>query len=402
MQTDSRRTLRELSHIAQVRWGMGLASWILVSSFTLGCSCDEEKKAPPPPAPAVAEEPKLPPGVDETLLEELRKASTACTVEEARKRVDCNGGDKNALILAFNKGERERLRALPTLAFALTEKDEKLNALSSAVLYGAFRTGLGPEAKPGAVEPALAEQLLKAAVSLPPSVGMQVMPAATHTSVLAGSLGKLVKALDSTVPVQVRTMAYRYLMVYGRLEGFETVRQLGSDPGAAVVLAAIESPRNMRDWSTAEQAAICPWAAQFLDDARAPVAGNAMAVLSNCSGKELDHLLDSLEKSLKEKQFSFIQATALRDICGTPQMRKEEKATDAQCKRVRALHANAAKSRDVQERVRAMVLSSLAHLWPDERTISLSKQLASGPESDLKKTAEQIVVRLERSSKKEK
>lgn len=373
------------------------AGCVALCLLLLGCTCSRKEEQPEKPAPAAPKKPELPADVDEDLLSALKEAAKTCTVATARQRITCNGGDKNALVLSFNKGERDRKKALPTFVHALQSKDEKLQALAAVVLYASFRTGLGPEAKKGTVKPATASALLDAALALPDSMAMQVIPAATHASTLAGKTDELTKALTQDVSIQVRTMAYRYLMVYGRLKAFETIRQLGSDPGAAVVLAAIESPRNMRDWTVEEQEAICPWAAGFLEDSRAPVAGNAMAVVSNCTGKELDQLLDRMDKTLKDKQFSFIHATALRDVCGSARERRESGATDEQCERVRRVQEKVVKDDDIQGRVRAMCLSSLAYTWPDEKSLKIARSLDGSDEADLARTAGQVVTRLERT-----
>ncbi len=378
---------------------IGLALYLLTALLVCGCTCQREENEQTPNAPTAPKKPELPENVDKALLEELRSASAGCERSQARQRTTCSGGEKNALVLSFNKGERERLSALPTLVFALDSKDEKLQALAAAVLYASYRTSLGPGAGQEKVDPEMAKSLLERTMSLPEPLAVQVIPAATHVATLAGQTKELATALKEDVSVQLRTMAYRYLMVYGRLEAFQTIRELGANAGTAVVLAAIESPRNMRDWTTAEQESICPWAVQFLEDSRSPVAGNAMAVVSNCTGKELDRLLERIERTLKDKQFSFIHSTALRDVCGPASKRRERAATEAQCSTVRRLQEKAARSSDVKGRVRAMVLSSLASAWPDAKTLALARSLEKESDIDVGRTAGQIVTRLERSAK---
>lgn len=370
---------------------------VAIVAFVTGCSCEREKKEEVKEAPATPQEPAIPADVDQELFKLLEQAAVDCKVADARQRITCNGGEKNALALSFNKGERDRIAALPTLVYALKSEDEKLRALSAAVLYASFRTGLGPQAKKGAVKSEAASDFLKVTLALSDPLAMQAIPAATHASMLAGNAKELIAALSPEVPVQVRTMAYRYLMVYGRLDAFETIRTLGSDPGAAVVLSAIESPRNMREWTSEEQEAVCPWAVGFLDDTRPPVVGNAMAVLSNCAGKELDELLERLEQTLKEKQFSFIHSTALRDVCGAARTRREKGATDEQCDKVRRLQEKALKDADVKGRVRAMCLSSLAYNWPDEKTLAVARALKKDSDADVERTANQVITRLERT-----
>ncbi len=202
---------------------------------------------------------------------------------------------------------------------------------------------------------------------------MQAIPAAVHGVTLSGQTHLIHEKLTNDVPIQVRTMAYRYLMVYGRLEAFERIKELSSDPGMAVVLSSVESPRHMEDWTANEQEAICPWAVTFLEDDRAPVAGNAMAVLSNCAGEQLDALLERIDQTLEDEQFSFIHSTALRETCERKGKSKERDATARQCKHVRKLQERASLASEVQPRVRAMSLSNVAYTWPDKESLKLAK-----------------------------
>lgn len=363
-------------------------------AFATGCTCDRADKPKEEPAKVEPQAPQLPPDVDEALLKELEKAATGCESVEGQARINCQGGDKNAIILSFNKGERKRIASLPTFVHALTSADKKLNALAASVLYASFRTGLDADAKKESVSKKLAQELIEASMKLPDPAAMQAIPVATHVAMLSGQSQLLYDALEKDVAIQVKTMSYRYMMVYGRLPAFEKIRELSKDPGAAVVLAAIESPRNMADWTKEEQSVICPWAEKMLDDTRPPVAGNAAAVLGNCAGAELDTMLDKLEQVLKDNQFSFLHATALRDICGEARKQRAEAASDEQCEKVRKLQELAVRDEDIEGRVRAMALSTMAFTWPDERSHKLAKTFAEAKDQDVARTAQQIVTRL--------
>lgn len=369
-------------------------SVLLLGFLSAGCKCGREEQKPVEKPEQIDAEPALPPDVDAGLLSDLKEAALLCKAAEGKTRIDCQGGEKSALVLSFNRGQRKRIASLPTFAFALKDPDEKLKALAAAVLYASFRTDLGPEAKPEAVSKELSKQLLEAALALPDSMSMQAIPAATHAALLSDQKQLLFDALDQGVAVQVKTMAYRYMMVYGRLSVFERISAAAKDPGAAVVLAAVESPRNMQNWTQEEQAAICPWARTLLEDARPPVAGNAAAVLSNCAGGELDALLDRVTKVQKENQFSYLHATALRDICGDVRKGRPVPASDAQCERVRKLQTEAARDSDLEGRVRAMALSTMAHTWPDAQTLEVAKKLAKEKNVEVARSAAQIVTRL--------
>jgi hypothetical protein len=371
-----------------------LAGSLSVGLLSTGCKCNSEKKVEKPAPSEEPSEPKLPAAVDADLFGALKKAAAECKATPGQDRIDCNGGDKNAIVLSFNRNERDRVQSLPTFSYALSLQDPKLDALAASVLYASFRNDFGPSAKKKEVSPALAKELLAATLRLPSALAMQAMPAAAHAAMLSGQEKDLYQALSDDLSIQVKTMAYRYLMVYGRLAAFDKIQELGKSPAAAVVLAAIESPRNMSDWKPEDQAAICPWAEAFLNDARPAVAGNAAAVLSNCSGEQLDHLLTQIDRVIKEKQFTFVHATALRDICGKERAKRSSGATDKQCEKVRSLQEKVATDSAVPSRVRAMSLSTLAYTWADEKSLALAKKLEKDGEADVARAAEQIVTRL--------
>jgi hypothetical protein len=361
----------------------------LLASAQVGCNKKKENSAPAPAAAPVVEVNK---NIDQELLSALKDAAVDCKVLEKQQRVNCAGAKKNALVLSFNRGDRKRVGSLPTLTEGLKDKDPKVGALTSAVLYGSFRLGFGKDAENDKPKPDVAASLLAAALALPPSAAMQAIPAATHAATLSGQTEALLAKLDKNAALQIRTMAYRYLMVYGRLSVFNEIKTIAKDPSTAVALAAIESPRNMKDWTTKEQEQICPWATAFLEDKRPPVAGNATAVLSNCAGEHLDALITRIEQLLKDGSFSFVHSTALRDMCRTS--KSTNGAADEQCERVRKIQESVVQDSKMQPRVRAMTLSSLAHRWPDKQTLALAKKLESTKELELKKAAEQSVRRL--------
>jgi hypothetical protein len=184
-------------------------------------------------------------------------------------------------------------------------------------------------------------------------------------------------------------------MAYGRLQVFPKIQELAKDPSTAVVLAALESPRNMKDWTAQEQAAICPWIVGYLDDKRPPVSGNATAALSNCSGEYVDALLKKIEGSLQQGDFSFVHSTALRDLCRKTAGAVAARASAAQCERVRALQERVAANSKLPVRVRAMTLSALAQQWPDKQTLKLLQKYEKAKEPEIKEAATRSVKRVE-------
>src|SRR5688572_18837410 len=225
--------------------------------FVLAAACgknEDKQAAPPSSASATPAPPAVPANVDRELLALLQAASKSCEETAANVRPNCNSPEKNALVSSFNRGERTRIKSLPTFTYTLASTDANLQGLATGVLYAAFRVNLGSEAKPGSVTPEDARALMKAALALPEALAMPAMPAVTHAMMLTRQGPALFEALTPDKAVQVRSMAYRFLMVYGRLTAFDKIKALAKDPETAIVLAALESPRNMQSWSTEEQA----------------------------------------------------------------------------------------------------------------------------------------------------
>jgi hypothetical protein len=158
----------------------------------------------------------------------------------------------------------------------------------------------------------------------------------------------------------------------------------------------------MQDWSTEEQSTVCPWAISFLDDPRPPVASNAMALLSNCGGSELDELLKRVEKTLADRQYSFVHATALREMCRETRTQGRRGATEEQCKRARAIEEKVVQSTQLPARVRALTLNALGSRWPDKQTLQVVKKLKLDAAPEVKQAAERLEARIEEQLKRAK
>jgi len=374
----------------------------LLCMLAAACGKNSDKEVnPAPSASAKPAPPAVPANVDVKLLELLEEASKSCEETPKQGRPNCNSPEKNALVSSFNRGERDRVKALPTFAHVLSASNDQLKGLAAGVLYASFRVNLGPEAKPGSLKSEDALTLMKAAVALPEAIAMPAMPAVTHAMMLTKQGPQLFEALSKDKALQVRSMAYRFLMVYGRLAAFDKVKALAKDPENAIVLAALESPRNMQHWSAEEQNAVCPWAESFLDDARPPVAGGALALLSNCTGPHLDTLLERAEKAVADKQYSFVHATALREMCREDRLWTGRGASEAQCRRARAIGEKVVQSTQLPARVRALALNGLGSRWPDKQTLKLVKQLKRDAAPEVKLAAERLDTRLEAQLERE-
>jgi len=342
--------------------------------------------------------PVLKPGVDAALLGEIKTLVKTCKVDDKNASVNCPEGEQRKLIGEFVTNKRPREKALATFAAALSDPDPQMRTMAAHVLNSAFRSSWGPEAKPGSVDAAAAQELLTAAMGLTKAQTRQALPAAVHASVLAGNSASLFAALDkaaqSTEP-DLATTGYRYVMTYGRLEAFPKVQQLAKSTNIGLVISALDSPRNMHDWTAAEQAAICPWAMEFLDDKRPAVGSRAAMLLASCSGEYIDKLLSHGEAAFKNKSFSTTHVSAYRDLCAPHQVKQESGPSEAQCKRARKLLETVIESKALNEQARITALTSLAYQWPDEDSLKLAKKMTKAPEKNLAEQATRTAERLE-------
>lgn len=360
-----------------------------------GCGKSTKKAAPVASASAKSVTAPRPPGFDAALFEDLGRLAKVCKVDVDQGNVSCAQGEQRQLIGEFVSNQRSRNNAIATLAFALREGDVPVRATAANLLNSAFRSPWGPSAVPNSVSQADADSLLTAALALPKVLARQAVPAAVHASMLAGRHDALYAAVDKSKDSELRLVATRYLLTYGRLAAFKHVQELSKEPSSAVVLAALESPRNMFNWSTDEQGALCPWAASFLDDPRPAVVAKAASVLSACSGEWVDRLLALGEKSVAAKTFTVMQLAAFRDLCAPHQAERQNGATEQQCKRSRALLEKATVSAALDEQTRSSALTSIAYQWPDEGTLKLARKLSKAKEPSLAEVARRTTERIE-------
>jgi hypothetical protein len=338
---------------------------------------------------------KPPANVDAQLWGELAALPQACKVDEQRGTVTCTQGEQRKLISSFSSNQRSRIQALPTIIAALESKKPPLQTVTANLLYSAFRASLGPEAKAGDVKPQEANELLAATIALPKALSRQALPAAVHAAMLAGQSDALYAALEKLDDPQLRAVAVRNFMVYGRLSALKKVQELAKDDASHLSPAALESPQNMLNWSTEEQAAICPWATSLLSDTRPLIASKAASLLGNCSGEFIDKLLESGEHALAENKFTSAQLGGYRDLCSPNRRGRQSTATEQQCARCRKLLEKVAEAKGVDQQTRGMALGSLAYQWPDDKTAQLSKRLEKSSDAALVEIAKRTSQRLE-------
>jgi hypothetical protein len=332
--------------------------------------------------------------VDPALFASLTQLSQSCKVDVAQGAVNCPKGELRALVAKFASNQESRVKSVPTFAAALKDERPEVRAATANVLHSGFSSMWGPDARPGSVPAADAQALLSGVTALGPAQLRQALPAAVHASMLSGQSAALYAALEK-LPAEAKAIGYRSLMTHGRLQAFDKVKELAKDKDTAIVLAALENPRSMSNWTEQEQAAICPWVVEFLNDARPVVVSKAAGVLTSCGGEHIDKLLDMVEQALKAKTLFTAKISAFRDLCLVRQRTTEHGPTDAQCDRARKLLEQAVDNKALDAQARGMALVALAHQWPDKKTLALAKRHEKSSEKALAEHAGRVVQRID-------
>lgn len=371
--------------------GIALSSLVVLPS----ASCKKAQNAAKPAPSGSSRAERLPPNVDPKLWGDLDALTKVCKVDIKENTLNCTQGEQRRLVSEFVAQQRDRAKATATFAAALADPRPELRAVGANVLYSAFRSPWGPNVKPGAVPPADAEAFVSATLKLPKGQAVQALPAAVHAAMLANRADALMAAIDKSGEAQLRTTAIRYLMTHGRLQAFPRVQEFAKLPDVQVALAALESPANMYAWTAEEQAAICPWAATFLEDPRAPIAAKAGSLLSNCSGEHVDRLLDVAEASLKKGDFTSARVGAFRDLCAAHRRARPDGASEKQCDRARKLLEDVVQAKALVDQARTAALAALAYQWPDKDTLKLVNKLAKDPNKSLAENATRTAARIE-------
>jgi hypothetical protein len=152
----------------------------------------------------------------------------------------------------------------------------------------------------------------------------------------------------------------------------------------------------MNQWSDEEQAAICPWATQFLSDERPSLSARAASALNNCGGKYLDEILSASEAALKDGSFSSSRLSGLRGLCTASRKKQPNPPTDAQCERARGLLEKVVLAPKLDVATKSSALVALTNQWNDARTIAFVKRLQASKAEGLTEQLKTALRRLER------
>ena len=303
-----------------------LAMGWLTAALGLSCSsgCDRARSQEAPlTADFGGSKAKLAPS-DPELLDDLRRVAASCELEEGPTgHLRCPKHGDRALAHEFLKGDRDRVAALPTFASLLEERDKLLQGVALRVLSMGFSPKLGDDLGIGAIPPALADAFLAAFDKLPAEQAHSIAAVTVHTALLAhGELDTLYAALAKRE--QLAPDAYRRLMIHGRMRAFPKVKQLAEGASTSLAVAALEAPRNMANWTSAEQDVLCPWALGFLRQSDERRAARAAQLLVNCRGDHVDGILALGQELDGQGRLTRSRLTAFREIC-------QGQGSEAQC-----------------------------------------------------------------------
>jgi hypothetical protein len=366
----------------------------------VGCSKKQEKAEEKPAEGTVAENKGAPSpaAAADPLMAELKTLATTCDVNAEMATVKCPKDEERKLATDFTRKVKSPIESLKTMAAALADSDKKLQTVASGVMQLAFRTSLGDDAKPGSVSPEDAKALIDAVGAAPRRQALQAVPAAVHAAMLSGQQEALYKMLDGRSNDKLQVVAYRYLMTHGRINAFDKIKALVQSEPTDVALAALASPSTMRNWTADEQAQLCPWARDLGNGDKPEIAGQALGLLSNCSGEYVDMLLARGETLAKSGKLSQAQVAPFRDVCSASRRKTPNLVSEAQCARNRKLLENVLFSKS-DARTKIMTLSAIEYQWPDEATLKLAQRFAKDGDKDMAARAEDIVKRLEKRTK---
>lgn len=357
-----------------------------------GAACS--RKAAPKPAPAsdsasATPEAKTPPEVPSDPVEAaIFQVVQHCTFNEEHAVISkCDNNEKQAAIRDFNTGKLSRVDAFPKLVDALGSSDKKRSITASKLFESAFRNSFGTS-KMEQVNKEAATKLLELLGTLPQRQVMQVAPAVVHAAMLTGQQAELYKVLDEHPAKDLRANAYIYLLRYGTLSELPKIQALVGGDDERVAASAVEALRRMPGQSPEDTQRICQFVQPLADDARAPVAGKAMAQLVACGGEYLDAALSAVQKQLKAGSLAAAVVRGFDQTCVSH--RGKTQGNPAQCARLRSLlEQTVADAKQVPD-ARQFALLGLGLQFPDAATLKVAEKYVASEDKRLKSAAERV------------
>lgn len=263
--------------------------------------------------------------VDREIMDAIKAAASKCSVDMRYAFVrNCQSSEDVKLSDIIST--KAVPVSLATISVALNDPDEKIRVVACKLLYREIRDNISSiENNIEKISPATVENLIKGTANIKGYVAMYAAEAVTHIAILKGHDIALYKMLKEHPQEVVRVHGYSHLMRFGRLKVFGIVKELAKSTEPRMVIAALDAPRNMYNYTDEEKNAICPWALSYLNNDDPQVAFRAGATLNLCAGKFIDAVLDECEKKAVrgglKAPFSFLLTNftfSCKEMYGSP------------------------------------------------------------------------------------
>ena len=251
---------------------------------------------------------------DQAILDQINKVAANCEVDIRYTFLkNCKeNADKDLEKMIKEKGVS---LSLPSLAIALNNDDIKVSATSASMLYSHIKDNMkAVNENPKSVEDNVLDLFLKGLEKHKSQYyTFYAVRSVTHLATIKNKTDKLVAFLKTHPEKAVQVEGLNYLMQYGRLGVFKTVKELGKDANLATI--ALYNPQTMYQYNETEAKEICDWTVSFLDNPDDKIAGNASVTTAiRCRGEYLDKLLDQIEKKAGEGKLNGYYRSSLTNF----------------------------------------------------------------------------------------
>ncbi len=324
------------------------------------------------------------------VVEHLKKLADGCTVSiDSASVYSCKNKEDSAFYDWIRANRPKDL--YETYASVISGTDMKSRAVAISQANNTFSTLDKDMKKANATKP-VANAFLDA-LAKDDSYAVRLATPATNLAMLAGVKDRLIKVTDGLANTPARNNSYRAFMEFGRLDGFDKLKEVAKNKDFTV--AALAAPRNMYEWTGPEKAAICPWAKSFLGEAALPVAAEAGYDVIKCKGEYVDALLDEGEKRLKNKQFDEPFAMVFREVCfefisGVT----GQAGRDPQCKRNYEFLEKVTNDESVKPEVRGRSLWNIYYQRRDKESLALMRKYEKHKNPEISKRAKEAIQSL--------
>ncbi|MEC9397193.1 MAG: hypothetical protein VX475_06235 [Myxococcota bacterium] len=420
------RTVTEMNMLSMsnARTSRTLLIAICLGGLVLAAGCDSKKKekegetssasTPTDTTPKEegkeeggAKEAAAPAKINEALMKEIKDIAASCDVNVDGNTVKCEkaeGQDKDAFAQLkdkFYKKTYDRIGSLDTVATGLADKDEKVQVVSSAVMYSVL--GSFPDAKVGDVDAGQAKRLLDAFAAAPKYRAGQAMRTVVYANTLAGVKDDLYKVLEGHSYKYVQTGGFEHIMHYGRMDHFPKAKELAESDDDAKIRAGFRAILNMPKMTDAEKKEICPWAQGHLGSEKDDQFFGAGRVMIRCRGEYVDALLAEGEKRAKEHKFTRDYTMVYRDICFSMIAGLiKEPGVKEQCERNYKLLQSVVDDEKTDSLARGLSLFAIYYQRRDQESYDLMQKYKNHKDENVKKYALQSIESLEKHYLKDK